>query len=196
MEPTNLSLLEWISQPWHWAVSGAAIALIVFLLTWMGRSFGLSLIFKNTCSLLGAERFGDYFKMDWSNDGWRVVFVAGSVVGGFIAARFLASPEAVAISQATIDHLAEWGFSYPGSDAQGRGYLLTDVFDFSSVKGVVLLLLGGFLVGFGSRYAGGCTSGHAITGLSHLQFSSLLTVIGFFIGGLLMTHFLLPLIFG
>ena len=125
-----------------------------------------------------------------------MVFIAGSVVGGFIAARFLASPEAVAISQSTIDQLAEWGFSYPGSDAQGRGFLPTDIFNFSSVKGVVLLLLGGFLVGFGSRYAGGCTSGHAITGLSHLQLSSLLTVIGFFIGGLLMTHFLLPLIFG
>jgi len=196
MEPTNLSLLEWISQPWHWAVSGAAIALIVFLLTWMGPGFGLSLIFKSTCSLLGAERFSDYFKLDWSNEGWRVVFIVGSLVGGFLTARFLASPEAVAISQSTIAHLAEWGFSYPGSDAQGRGFLPIHIFDFSSAKGVVLLLLGGFLVGFGSRYAGGCTSGHAITGLSHLQLSSLLTVIGFFIGGLIMTHLLLPLIFG
>jgi hypothetical protein len=51
------------------------------------------------------------------------------------------------------------------------------------------------MVGFGSRYAGGCTSGHAISGLSDLQVPSLIAVVGFFIGGLIMTFFILPLIF-
>jgi uncharacterized membrane protein YedE/YeeE len=65
----------------------------------------------------------------------------------------------------------------------------------SSAKGLLLLLLGGFLIGFGTPYAGGCTSGHAITGLSNLQIPSLIAVIGFFLGGLVMAHFLIPLIF-
>jgi uncharacterized membrane protein YedE/YeeE len=59
----------------------------------------------------------------------------------------------------------------------------------------VLLVLGGLLVGFGTRYAGGCTSGHAISGLSNLQLPSLIAVIGFFVGGLLMTHVFFPFLF-
>jgi len=64
-----------------------------------------------------------------------------------------------------------------------------------SLKGFLVLAFGGLMVGFGSRYAGGCTSGHAISGLSDLQIQSLIAVAGFFIGGLLMTYFVLPLIF-
>lgn len=50
-------------------------------------------------------------------------------------------------------------------------------------------------MGFGARWAGGCTSGHAISGLSNLQLPSLVAVLGFFAGGLLMTHLLFPLLF-
>jgi uncharacterized membrane protein YedE/YeeE len=70
----------------------------------------------------------------------------------------------------------------------------TSVFNFGSLKGVLLAIVGGFLVGFVARYGDGCTSGHAISGMAHLQLPSLLTVIGFFIGGLLMTHFIFPLL--
>lgn len=188
--------MEFISQPWHWAVSGAAIAFTLFLLTWMGRSFGVSMTFKDACSAIGADRWSDFFKVEWENETWRVVFVLGGLIGGVIGAQFLSSPEAVAISPATIDRLAEWGVFYPEADAKGKGFIPTVLFNYSSFKGIILAILGGFLVGFGSRYADGCTSGHAISGLSHLQLPSLLTVIGFFAGGLLMTHLLMPLIFG
>ncbi|MBK8041982.1 MAG: YeeE/YedE family protein [Haliscomenobacter sp.] len=197
METTlTLGFVELISQPWHWSVSGAAIALTLFLLTWMGRSFGVSMTFKDTCGLFGAEKINDFFKVDWPNETWRMVFVFGGLAGGVIAGLYLRSPEAAAISQSTISHLADWGLSYPEGDSKGLGFVPTDFFNFSSVKGIILALLGGFLVGFGARYADGCTSGHAITGLSHLQVSSLITVIGFFIGGLVMTHLLMPLMFG
>jgi len=196
MGTSSISVVEWISQPWHWAVSGAAIAFTVFLLTWMGRSFGVSLTFKDTCGALGAGKVNDFFKIDWPNETWRMVFVFGGLLGGIIAGKFLASPEPVAISQATIDHLATWGIPYPEGDALGKGFIPTVIFNFSSIKGILLAVAGGFLVGFGSRYADGCTSGHAIAGLSHLQLPSLLTVIGFFIGGLIMTHLLMPLLFG
>jgi uncharacterized membrane protein YedE/YeeE len=190
------SFWDFISQPWHWSVSGVAIALILFLMTWMGRSFGVSTAFKNFCAIAGAGKRFRFFDIDLKNEYWRLAFVAGSILGGFIAATFLQSPEPVGISEATITHLADWSINYPTTVEEGTGYLPTDVFNFFSPKGIILSIVGGFLVGFGARYGDGCTSGHAISGLSHLQLPSLITVIGFFIGGLLMTHVLMPLIFG
>lgn len=183
---------DWLSQPWHWAASGTAIALILFLMTWMGKSFGVSTAFKNFCTMAGAGRVNQFFNFDVKSEYWRMVFVLGAISGGFVASTFLASPEAVGISQQTIAHLKEWNISYP----QGGGFLPTEVFNFSNTLGVILTIIGGFLVGFGARYGDGCTSGHAISGLSHLQLPSLITVIGFFIGGLTMTWLIMPLIFG
>lgn len=186
------TLWEFISQPWHWAVSGAAIALVLALLTWMGRSFGVSMTFKDACAIAGAGKMNDFFKMDLKDEYWRIAFVIGGVFGGAFAVLFMRSPEAAAISEATVSYLGGIGIEYPESDSKGLGFVPTELFNFASIKGVVLAVLGGFLVGFGSRYADGCTSGHAISGLSHLQLPSLITVIGFFIGGLLMTHLLFP----
>lgn len=183
---------ELLSQPWHWSVSGVAVAVILFLLTWMGRSFGVSTAFRNLCTMAGAGRKYAFFDVDLSEENWRLAFVLGAVGGGFIASQFMASPEAVAISEATVAHLQTWHINYP----QGNGFLPTDIFNFTHPKGIALALLGGFLVGFGARYGRGCTSGHAITGLSHLQLPSLITVIGFFIGGLTMTWLIMPFIFG
>lgn len=191
-QPWHLTFAEALRQPWHWAVSGAAIALITFLMTWLGRSFGMSTTFRNTCTMLGADRLSDFFNVDLKDEAWRMVFALGAVVGGFIAAQYLASPEPVAISEQTIAHLREWGISYP----EGQGFLPESIFNFSSFKGIALAVLGGFLVGFGARYGDGCTSGHAISGLSHLQLPSLITVVGFFIGGLVMTHLIMPFLFG
>lgn len=185
--------IEFISQPWHWAVSGAAIAGIVFLMTWMGQSFGVSTAYKNFCTLLGAGKRYSFFNTDIKDEYWRIVFVIGAIVGGFIASTWLDSPGPVAISEATLEHLQQdWGFAYP----QGNGFLPVDIFNLGNLKGIILSIIGGFLVGFGARYGDGCTSGHAISGLSHLQLPSFLTVIGFFIGGLIMTWLIMPFIFG
>ena len=184
--------IDFARQPWHWAISGAAIAGVLFLMTWMGRSFGMSTAFKSFCNIAGAGKKYEFFNFDLKNEYWRLAFVAGTTLGGFIAATFLAAPEAPAISETTIAHLQkDFGIGYP----QGEG-LLPDIFNFGNIKGVLLAIAGGFLVGFGARYGDGCTSGHAITGLSHLQLPSLITVIGFFIGGLAMTWLIMPLIFG
>ena len=85
-----------------------------------------------------------------------------------------------------------------GFENAGEQYLPAELFSLEQVftlKGLLILVIGGFLVGFGSRYAGGCTSGHAISGLSNLQLPSLIAVIGFFIGGLIMSFFILPWLF-
>ncbi len=190
-----MNIIEIISQPWHWAFSGAMIALVLILLTWMGRSFGVSLSFRNICSISGAGKKNSFFNINLKDEYWRMVFVIGGIVGGIIGFTLLKSPEPVAIAESTIQNLKSLGLDYPASDEKGLGFVPTAMYNFGNLTGVIFAILGGFLVGFGSRYGDGCTSGHAISGLSHLQISSLITVIGFFIGGLIMNHLLMPLFF-
>lgn len=189
------SWLEFISQPWHWAVTGLSIALTMLLLTWLGRYFGISSSFKNICTAMGAGRKIPFFDTNLRYDYWRLVFVAGAVIGGLIGSTVLASGEPPAISEKTVQDLADWGLQAPAAVGFGSGLAPTDLFNFSNPTGIIIAALGGLLIGFGTRYANGCTSGHAITGLSYLQWRSLVAVIGFFIGGLIMTHFIMPLIF-
>jgi hypothetical protein len=145
------------------------------------------------CTIGGAGKFSDFFKFDWKSQQWNLIVVAGAIIGGFIAANFLTADPTVDLNPKTVVALQEMGFQNPGSS-----YVPAEIYGWEavlSVKGLLILIVGGFLVGFGSRYAGGCTSGHAISGLSNLQLPSLIAVIGFFIGGLIMTHLILPFIF-
>ena len=193
-----MNIIEFISQPWHWSISGAMISLIMFLLIYFGKKFGVSSSFQAMCSIGGAGNRFEYFNYDWKSHDWLLMFVVGSIIGGGIASTIFASPVPVQISEATISDLESIGVIAPTSVQEGFGFIPADVFNFEtlmSLKGFVIMVLGGFLIGFGTRWAGGCTSGHAITGLSNLQLPSLVAVIGFFIGGLVMTHLLFPFIF-
>lgn len=181
-----------ISQPWPWYVSGTIIAAIMVTLIFFGKSFGFSSNFRTICAMCGAGRVNKFFDFDWKAQVWNLWFLAGSVVGGWLAANFLSTGEPVQIAEATVQDLAALGLSAP------TGIQPADIFNWGflfSPAGLILLVGGGFLVGFGTRYAGGCTSGHAISGLSAMQLPSLIAVIGFFIGGLVMTHFIFPFIF-
>lgn len=186
------NILDLIREPWHWSVAGAGIAVVFFLLNWMGRSFGLSTSFKAMCSIAGAGRVNDFFKMNLKEEGWRLSLVAGALIGGYIGGTLLANPEPVALAASTVEHFADLGINYPEADSLGKGFVPTELFNIGNLAGVLMAIAGGFLVGFGARYADGCTSGHAITGLAHLQLPSLVTVVGFFVGGLLMTHLIFP----
>ena len=193
-----MQIIEFISQPWHWSISGAMIALVMFLLIYSGHKFGVSSSFRALCSIGGAGNKIKYFDYNWKTHDWLLVFVLGSILGGAIGSTLLASPEPVQISQATIEDLSAIGIETPLSLSEGTGFLPREIFNISnlgSIGGIIAIILGGFLVGFGTRWAGGCTSGHAITGLSNFQLPSLVAVIGFFIGGLIMTHLLFPIIF-
>ena len=99
----------------------------------------------------------------------------------------------MSLNPETVKDLSEFGFTRIGEQLLPQELFAWE--NVLTVKGMSILIIAGFLVGFGTRYAGGCTSGHAITGLSNLQLPSLIAVIGFFIGGLIMTFFILPLIF-
>jgi uncharacterized membrane protein YedE/YeeE len=185
-------MIDIISRPWPWHISGVVIALVMVLLLFFGKSFGFSSNFRVICAACGAGKNVPFFDFDWKSQRWNLLFLLGAILGGWISATVFASGEAVQISPETIQDLQQLGFSAP-QGMQPQELFGTEAF--FSFKNVLLLLGGGFLIGFGSRYAGGCTSGHAISGLSALQWPSLVAVIGFFIGGLVMTFLLFPLLF-
>lgn len=189
--------MELISQSWHWAFSGFMIVVVMFLLIYFGKRFGVSSSFKTVCSIAGGGRIASYFDYNWREHSWLLLFVAGSIIGGYIAGQLIPVSTPLELSTATIADLEKLGVPPPGAEGQEQSLLPESLFSIASLgttKGFVLFVLGGFLIGFGTRWAGGCTSGHAISGLSNLQLPSLVAVIGFFIGGLLMTHLLFPII--
>ncbi len=183
---------EVVTQTWSWWFSGAMIAAIMFFLLYFGQSFGFSSNLRTICAAVGLGKKVKLFDFKWKSQLWNLVFLVGAIVGGFIAKHFLSTDAPVEISAATINDLARLGISAPLSLQPDELFSYDAVF---SLKGFLVLAFGGLMVGFGSRYAGGCTSGHAISGLSDLQLPSLIAVIGFFIGGLIMTFLILPLIF-
>ena len=181
---------------WHWSVSGAAIAAIMFALLYAGKTFGFSSNLRTLCSIAGAGRRYKFFDFDWRAQRWNLTFAAGAILGGFLAFYVFPAAEPVQISEATVAWLNTQGIAGPGETA-GSSFLPYDLFNISelyTLRGLTMAVGGGFLIGFGTRWAGGCTSGHAISGLSNLQLPSLIAVVGFFIGGLVMTWLLLPLI--
>jgi uncharacterized protein len=185
-------MLELLRQPWPWYTSGAVIALVMALLLFFGKSFGFSSNLRTICSACGAGKSVPFFDFNWRSQVWNLLFLVGAVLGGWISAEYLSAGETIQISQATLSDLRALGFSSPEGIQPEEIFGMEALF---SLKGFLLLLLGGFMIGFGARYAGGCTSGHAISGLSNLQLPSLIAVVGFFIGGLITTFILLPLIF-
>lgn len=185
--------MDVIFKTWPWYVSGFLIGMVMLSLIYFGKSFGMSSNLKTLCSMTGIGRQVSFFDFDWKAQRWNLVVVVGAMLGGFVAVHFMSDSSNVAINPKTIAQLATLGIDVP------KGKLLPDALFgnsvFQSPKNIFILIVGGILIGFGTRYAGGCTSGHAISGLSNLQIKSLKAVIGFFIGGLIMSHFILPLIF-
>ncbi|WCO02458.1 YeeE/YedE family protein [Psychroserpens ponticola] len=186
--------MEHLLQPWPWYISGPLIALIMFFLIYFGKTFGMSSNLRTLCAIGGAGKKTKFFDFNWKAQRWNLIVVLGAVIGGYIAHHLLSVPTNIELNPKTIEGLSQLGFENPG-----QTLLPAELYSWEaalSFKGFLILIIGGFLVGFGTRYAGGCTSGHAITGLSSLQLPSLIAVIGFFIGGLIMIHLLFPIIFG
>jgi len=180
-------------NPWPWYVAGPLLASVLFLLLYFGKTFGFSSNLRTICSMAGAAKAADFFKFDWKAQRWNLVFMVGTIAGAAIASNYLMNDHVIDLNPKTTAALSELNIA-SGYDSYVPRELF-DVQNLGSVRVVVILIAGGFLVGFGTRWAGGCTSGHAITGLANLQLPSLIATIGFFIGGLIMTHFLLPIIF-
>lgn len=182
--------MEYILNPWPWYISGPLITIIMALLLYFGKTFGMSSNLSTMCTILGAGKRVNFFNMNWKDQSWNITVVIGAIIGGFIATQYLSNNSITNLNSTTITELQQMGFKNPGNSL-----VPDEIFKLSSIKELLILITGGLLVGFGTRYAGGCTSGHAISGLSSLQKPSLIAVIGFFIGGLIMTNIILPLIF-
>lgn len=183
---------EFLTQSWSWWFSGLVISFIMFLLLFFGQSFGFSANLRTICAAAGAGKNISFFNFNWKGQLWNIVFLVGAILGGVIAGTVLKSNEPFQVAESTVQDLKQIGFAEPTDLQPAELFSMESVL---SLKGFLILAIGGIFVGFGSRYAGGCTSGHAISGLSDLQIPSLIAVVGFFVGGLLMTHLLLPIIF-
>ena len=186
-----MSFFEWIRQPWPWYVGGPLIGLTVPLLLIMGnRTFGISSSLRHVCAACVPANIS-FFRYEWKKEAWNLLFVAGIVIGGMLVAFFLANPEPVQINPKLAAELSGYGISDYHSLVPG------DVFNWPALltaKGFILMVVGGFFVGFGTRYAGGCTSGHAIMGLSNLQLPSLIATISFMAGGFIVANLVIPVI--
>ena len=183
---------DWLTAPWPWWISGPVIGLFVPVLLIAGnRLFGVSSSLRHMCAAVMPGQTG-HFRYNWREAGlWNLFFVAGVAIGGWLAGQWNGAYP-IGISAATRTALTGLGIH------DFSGVVPREVFSWEAlgtVPGFVSVVAGGFLVGFGTAYAGGCTSGHAISGLADLQLPSLVAVIGFFAGGLIGTHFLLPLLF-
>ncbi len=184
-------MLDWLRQPWPWYVAGPLIGLTVPLLLILGnKSFGISSSLRHICAACVPAEI-PFFKYDWKKEIWNLFFVGGILIGGLLAAWQLSDPKPVQVAPELAREMAGYGIT------DYSGLIPADIFSWSSLttpRGIIMMVAGGFLVGFGTRYAGGCTSGHAIMGLSNLQWPSLVATICFMIGGFIMANLILPFI--
>jgi len=182
-------MLEMLSKPWPWYIAGPLIGLTVpFLLLVGNKTFGISSSLRHLCAMCMPANL-PFFKYDWKKEVWNLFFVAGITVGAFIAAQFLSNPDPVVLAEPTAAYLASRGIT------DTTQLLPSEIFGWEqlfTLRGLVFFVVGGFLVGFGTRWAGGCTSGHAIMGLSNLQWPSLIATVMFMVGGIVMTWLILP----
>ena len=186
-------MLDLLKAPWPWYITGPLIGLVVPALLVAGnRSFGVSSNLRHLCAM-SAPIKPAFLRYDWRRTGgWNLAFLTGATLAGAFIGWLLPSPT-LGIADQTLRDLAALGVS------DVSGYVPASLFSWASLgtaRGLALIVGGGFLVGFGTAYAGGCTSGHGITGLAALQLPSLIAVAGFFAGGLAGTHLLLPLLLG
>ena len=184
-------MMNLLTQPWPWYVAGALIGLTVPALLLLGnKHFGISANLRHICAACLPQRI-PFFRYDWKKESWNLFFAAGILLGAVLAAAFLHHPEPLAVDPRLATELADYGITDYSSLVPAQ---LFNVESLLTPRGLLLMVLGGFLVGFGTRYAGGCTSGHAIMGLSNFQLPSLIATISFMAGGFLMANLLLPFI--
>jgi uncharacterized membrane protein YedE/YeeE len=182
---------EWITKPWPWYVAGPLIGLTVPLLLLIGnRTFGISSSLRHVCAACLPAKI-PFFTYDWKKEIWNLFFVAGVLLGGILAANFFMDSTPMVVHPKLASEMAAYGID------NYNGLVPSQVFNWPALlttRGFILMVVGGFLVGFGTRYAGGCTSGHSIMGLSNLQWPSLVATCCFMAGGFIMANLILPFV--
>jgi uncharacterized protein len=182
-------MIELIRQPWPWYVAGAVIGLTVPALLLLGnKHLGISSSLRHVCAACIPGNIS-FFKYDWKKEIWNLFFVVGVLLGGVLATQFLSNPESILISERTVNDLQALNITVDNNLMPASIFSFENLF---TLRGLIFFVVGGFLVGFGTRYAGGCTSGHTIMGLSNLQWPSLVATCCFMAGGFLMIHVMFP----
>ena len=183
--------MSFLVEPWPWYIAGPLIGLTVPALLILGnKSFGISSSLRHICAACFPSNI-EFFKYNWKKESWNLIFVSGILIGGFIATYLFVNPNPIVVHPDLVSDLANYGIT------DYTGMVPNQLFNWESLfslRGVLMIVVGGFLVGFGTRYAGGCTSGHAIMGLSTLQLPSLIATCCFMIGGFIMANLILPYI--
>jgi len=187
-----MTIIEWLRQPWPWYVSGPLIGLLVPVLLISGnKSFGISSSLRHICAAVIPGRVS-FFQYDWKKEIWNLLFVLGVLIGGFIAITWLMNGSPMQLNPSLEKVMAPYGIL--PDPMHVVPYPLFSWESLFTIRGFILMVVGGFLVGFGTRYAGGCTSGHSITGLATLQWTSLIATCCFMAGGFIMTNLIMPFI--
>ncbi len=185
-------MLETIKQPWPWYVGGVLIGLTVPTLLLLGNKyFGISSSLRHICAACIPAKI-PFFQYDWKKETWNLFFVGGILLGGIVAMQWLSDPQPVQVAEKTVKALTELNVVVDGNLMPASIFSFENLF---TLKGLMFFIIGGFLVGFGTRYAGGCTSGHSIMGLSTLQWPSLVATCCFMAGGFAMVHLIFPWMF-
>ncbi|MEY3348120.1 MAG: hypothetical protein RLY46_159 [Bacteroidota bacterium] len=186
-----MTIIELIKQPWPWYVAGPIIGLMVpALLIFGNKTFGISSSLRHVCAACMPAKI-PFFQYDWKKEVWNLFFVLGIFLGGIVTAMYFKNDAAIIVNPSLVNELSGYGLT------EINGLVPEQLFAWSEVwtpRGLIMMVFGGFLVGFGTRYAGGCTSGHAIMGLSNLQLPSLIATISFMVGGFIMANLILPYI--
>jgi len=186
-----MEIIDVIKHPWPWYIAGPLVGLTVPALLILGnKNFGISANLRHACAACLPANI-PFFNYEWKKEIWNMFFILGILIGGIIAFNFLSNPNPIEIHPDLKLELEYYGIT------NISGMLPEQIFSWEglfTIKGFLMMVVGGFMIGFGSRYAGGCTSGHAITGLSNLQLPSFIATCCFFVGGLIMANFILPYI--
>ena len=186
-----MNIIDWLRQPWPWYVAGPLVGLVVPALLLLGnKHFGISANLRHVCASCFPAGI-PFFKYDYRKEIWNLFFVTGIFLGGVFAAVLLADPNPIVVNPTLVNELASYGITDYSSLVPMQLYSWQQLL---SLRGLIMMVGGGLLVGFGSRYAGGCTSGHSIMGLSALQWPSLVATISFMIGGFVMANLFIPMI--
>jgi len=184
-------MMEFITKPWPWYVAGPLIGLTVPTLLIIGnKTFGISSSLRHICAACLPTKI-PFFNYDWKKEVWNLFFVAGVFLGGMLAMNFFMNGDPIIVNPDLAAELNTYGIDNYDGMVPSQLFTWANLF---TIKGFVMMVLGGFMIGFGTRYAGGCTSGHAIMGISTLQWPSLIATCCFMAGGFLMANVILPFI--